>query len=209
MELTNPEESEFVSATVANQSYRVLRSNLYDEAKKSTRPTESDNPTYERTLEIEVTLPAGNKSLRVNWIDTPGEIWRQHWQKDNPKQWLSFLKIVRDSDGIILIVSPYRDMLKPGTDGTRFVTKQQWCRRFERWVRFFQQDCPRARHILLCLNMADLIDGIELESESSDLAYDLYRPKMNWQERHEHVLDRYFWPVQTQIEEINRNTSAF
>lgn len=205
MELANP-NNQF--AKVSNVDYEVLKSTLYDEGAQATRPTEAISPVYDRFLEVDIKLRSGPKQITVDWIDTPGEIWRQSWQNDNPDAWEQFLKTARESEGILLILPPYRSILKPGVDSELFITRAQWCNRFQRWVSFFKQECPRARHILVCLSKADLIRDTDIDKEGFKLAYDPNGSQMNWQQRHDYVLNRYFRPIQPQLEEISRNTAG-
>lgn len=83
------------------------------------------------------------------------------------------------------------------------MNEQQWYNRFERWVKFFQEDCSKARHILICLNKADLF--CNLYEEASMLAYNPYGSQMNWQHRHAYVLQRYFRPIYSHLEQLNQN----
>lgn len=206
VELTNP-VNRFVS--INGLDYEVFKSKFYDAQTNKPKPTGATQSTYDEYLEITVKLPAGFKQLKVDWIDTPGEIWRQSWQEDNPAQWQNFLEKVQGSEAILLLLSPYREILKPDVDDAEsFITRQQWCKRFERWVEFFKKDCPRARHILLCMNKADLINGADLAQEEVNLNYSPDGARMNWQARHSYVSGRYFRPIQAQINEINAATSG-
>jgi len=87
-----------------------------------------------------------------------------------------------------------------------FITRQQWCNRFERWVDFFSHCCPKARHIAICLNKADLF--CDVEQESSKLVYHPQRSPMNWLQRHTHVCNTYFKPLQPQLMQLNQNRSG-
>lgn len=203
MELSNP-KNEYVK--VDNLDYENLKVQLLDENSQA-KPTDSNKATYESYLDIQVRLPTGNKQVFVDWIDTPGEVWRKSWQADNPNQWNSFLETIRQSEGILLILPPHRGLtFKPGIDIELFMNQQQWCTRFDRWVDFFRQDCPKARHILICLNKADLF--CDIQQEASKLAYNPYGAQMNWQKRHTYVFQRYFRPIHSQLAKINQNISG-
>lgn len=194
MELANPQH-EYVK--VSSPDYEYLKSLLYDESVESTKATDADREVDNRELEIQVRLPNGFRKISIDWIDTPGEVWRKAWQADNPDKWKNFLDAVRKSEGIILILSPYRDIIsKPGVDAKEFLTRQQWCNRFHRWVNFFRSDCSQAKRVVICLNKADLF--CEIDKEAAHLA------TKNWQERHSYVLQRYFKPIQPEIEQINK-----
>lgn len=203
MELANPQND---CVKVFNPDYENLRTLLFDEESGGTRATDAQNPVNERYLDIQVRLPTGFRKVIVDWVDTPGEIWRNTWQTDNPEQWKKFIEAARKSEGILLIVPPYREIIKHGMDIEQFMTEQQWCNRFNRWVEFFRQECPKARHIVICLNKADLF--CDLSQEAIKLSYQPNGAQMNWQQRHNYVFSRYFKPVQPQIEQINKSVSG-
>lgn len=144
--------------------------------------------------------------IALDWLDTPGEIWRKYWQKNRPDEWQRFLETIRKAEGIMLILPPYRDIIKPTSQVNLadFITRQQWCNRFDRWLEFFQQDCPKIRHLLLCLNKADLLP-IDLEEEARKLAFNPDFQPMTWQERDNYVFQRYFRPIHPQINQLNRS----
>ncbi|MBD2138182.1 GTPase domain-containing protein [Anabaena sp. FACHB-1237] len=202
MELTNPKH-EYVK--VINQDYEMLKANLkFDEVSGVMQATDV---ILDRLLDIEVRLPTGNKQVLVDWIDTPGEVWRKSWQQDNQKEWSKLLQTIRDSEGIFLVLPPHRGLtFQAGVDVDEFMSTQQWCARFERWVDFFRTDCPKARHIVICLNKADLF--CNLSQESSQLAYHPNGGAMNWQQRHLYSMQRYFRPIQSQLAEINKSVSG-
>lgn len=203
MELANPHND---CVKVSSPDYEHLRSLLFDEELGGTRATGHQKSVDERYLDVQVRLPTGFRQVVVDWVDTSGEIWRKTWQSDNPEQWKKFLEAARKSEGILLIVPPYREIVKRDVDAEQFMTQQQWCNRFNRWVEFFRQECPKARHIVICLNKADLF--CDLAQESSKLSYQPNGSQMNWQQRHNYVFNRYFRPVQPQIEQINKSVSG-
>jgi hypothetical protein len=204
MELANP-KAEYVK--VESLDYENLKIQLFDSNQSGTRATDAEQVTYERYLDIQVRLPIGNRQVIVDWIDTPGEVWRKSWQTDNQKEWNQLLDTIRKSEGILLIIPPHRGLnLKPDVALDEFMTQQQWCNRFERWVDFFRQDCPKVRHIVICLNKADLF--CDLQTEGLRLRYQPNGSQMNWQQRHNYVFQRYFRPVQSQIEKINTSISG-
>lgn len=205
MELANP-HSNFVA--IKNQNYDQLKALLYDEATEETKPTIAKSSMYNRSLDIQVMLPIGDRPIYVDWVDTPGEIWRPTWQLDNPGEWTQFLSKLRDSEGILLILSPYRELLKPGLDQDNYITQKQWMKRFENWVSFFQKECPNVRRVGICLNKVDLLMDCDVEREAAQLAYEPYYSKMTWQQRHNYVANRYLRPIQPQLEQINRSLNG-
>lgn len=203
MELTNP-KNEYVK--VSGQDYEALKAGLLYE-NSSAKATDAVQATYKRDLNIQARLPAGSKQVTVGWIDSPGEVWRKSWQTQNQNEWSKFLDTIRQSEGILLILPPHRGLnFMAGVDAEQFLSQQQWCNRFERWVEFFRHDCPKARHILICLNKADLF--CDLQREAFQLAYNPGGAHMNWQERHNYVSQRYFRPIHSQLEQINKNISG-
>ena len=206
-ELINPK---FDYVNISNQSYDNLKRLLFDEEEETFKPTDVDpvNVVSRRFLEIDVKLPAGLRTIEIDWLDTPGEIWRKSWQADNPEQWQKVLSILGKSEGIMLILPPYREMVEfiPNMDIGQLPTLEQWCNRFQRWVDFFHYDCPKVRHIVICLNKADLFCNIE--KEGFELAYNPQRSRKNWYQRHSYILQRYFRPVSTSISEISSLTSS-
>ena len=200
MELANP-DSQYVKVTFPD--YDHIKSMLYNE--EDINPTSAEQSTINQYIEAQVTLPTGNKEITLDWIDTPGEIWRQNWQANNPSEWNTFLETVKKSEGILLIIPPYRELLKRGINVSEedFITKKQWCTRFQRWLDFIRSECSQVRHLLICLNMADLF--CDIGQEANILAYKPHNSKMNWQQRNEYVFSKYFRPIQCDIENLNRS----
>lgn len=205
-ELTNS-NSKHVEVTSALLGYDILKQRLYNAEKRKTRPTDETTSVNREPLEVKVTLTRGQKTISSAWLDTPGEIWRSDWQSKYPQQWQLFLDAIQETKGILLILPPYREIIDPNKDDpNKYITRQQWTNRFNKRIQFFRYDCPKIRHLLLCLNKVDLCLG-NYEDEAKELAYDLdpRNQKMNWQQKHEYVLYRYFAPFHDQIEQLNRS----
>jgi hypothetical protein len=177
---------------------------LYIEGEEEIRATNSAKAVYNRYMEIQATLPTGNKQITIDWLDTTGEIWRKSWQEDNPQEWKIFMENISSSEGVLLVLPPYREMLEMHPQKDEYPLLEQWTIRFNRWVDFFRNDCPNLKHILICLNKADLFCQ-NLDQESAKLAYKPYNAPMNWQQRHVYVCNKYFRPVLPKLEEINQN----
>ena len=206
MELSNPNNEYVKVDSVDGFDYENLKIQLLDE-NSQIKATQAEEATYKRYLDIQVRLPTANKKVIVDWIDTPGEVWRKSWQTDNPEKWSRFLETIRESEGILLILPPHRGLnFKQGVDPEQFINQEQWSNRFDRWVNFFRQDCPKARHIIICLNKADLF--CDIQQEASKLAYNPYGAAMNWRKRHDYVFQRYFRPIHSQLAKINQNISG-
>ncbi|MFM7440669.1 MAG: hypothetical protein ACKO2V_19070, partial [Snowella sp.] len=94
LELANPNYN-YVKVTYP--TYDELRVFFYTENLRDIKPTGSIAPEgiYDRYLEIEVKLATGIKLLKLDWLDTPGEIWRKGWQKINQNQWKNFLETIQ------------------------------------------------------------------------------------------------------------------
>ena len=201
MELANP-KTNYVK--VCNPSYENLKVMLYDDDEGGTKATDSAKGVYNCYMEIQATLPTGNKQITIDWLDTTGEIWRKSWQEDNPQQWKIFMENISSSEGVLLVLPPYREMLEMHPQKDEYPLLEQWTMRFNRWVDFFRNDCPNLKHILICLNKADLFCQ-NLDQESAKLAYKPHNSAMNWQQRHVYVSNKYFRPILPSLEEINRN----
>lgn len=203
LELANP-QGHYVKVTAPD--YQYIKSLLYDENLQKTKPTEADKSVYDQFLNINVQLPTGNKQINSYWLDTAGEIWRKNWQEYNQPKWQDFLTKIRESEGILLILPPYRQLVNHQSNAEDFITQQQWCNRFQRWVNFFRYDCPKIRHLLLCLNKADLFCNVN--QEANILGYIPNRSRSNWQQRNQYVYERYFIPIHPQIRELNQSISG-
>jgi len=201
-ELANP-GNKYVSLN--GLDYEYLKSILWSSNGKGPQPTGADRGFQTRSFEVQVSLPVGPRTVNADWLDTPGEIWRTSWQEEKPEQWKEVVDTIRQSEGILLILPPHRDIVKPDLNSEEFPTYGQWCNRFERWTNFFKQECSQARHILICLNKADLIKNVDLDEESSKLAYDPNGSRLNWQQRNAYVVAKYFRPVQHHLKEIKQS----
>ena len=159
MELANP-KSQYVQTKL--QNYENLKANFFLPNGEA-RPTLATESVYTKDIDVKVQLPSGPKFIPLKWLDTPGEVWRRSWQQDKPTEWERFLDEIRQSQGILLIIPPYRELIRSEANPQEFMTKQQWLNRFDQWVEFFSTDCRKVRHLLLCLNKADLFCNAERE----------------------------------------------
>ncbi|WP_223342111.1 hypothetical protein [Synechocystis sp. PCC 7339] len=202
LELANP-KSNYVRVT--GQDYEFLKALLYSEDAGKTLATGADVAVHDRSFDIQVKLPSGPKSIPLQWLDTPGEVWRNSWQKDKSGEWQRFLDEIRQSQGILLIIPPYRELIRSEANPQEFMTKQQWLNRFDQWVEFFSTDCRKVRHLLLCLNKADLF--CNAEKEGRQLRYEPRGAVMNWQQRDNYVRQRFFHSAEKQIQQISNSLS--
>ncbi len=190
---------------VIRPEYDALKQLLYNEKEGTIKQTDGEQAIYNRDIEIQVELPAGKKQISLEWIDTPGEIWRSSWQSLMQAEWKKFLDTICQSEGIILILPPYREIIKPGHNPYDFINKQQWCNRFNRWVDFFRQDCTKIKHLVICLNKADLF--CDIDREAAQLEFIPKGSRMNWEQRDAYVFQQYFKPIHSQIQQINKSGS--
>jgi hypothetical protein len=194
MELANPRYESVMVSSPANY-YEELQSLLLNESGVM-RPTDASIATDFRNLEVKVKLNRW-KTLQVDWVDTPGEVWRKSWQTDNTDEWHRFLQVVKQSEGIVLLLPPYRNILpQTGIDRLEFMTRMQWCNRFKLWANFFTKECSHVQRIAICLNKADLFCDVEQESVTLG--------RKNWHERHAYVCQKFLAPMRPQIESLER-----
>ncbi|GAA6623613.1 hypothetical protein [Scytonema sp. NUACC26] len=206
MESSNP-RGYYVKGS--EQIYQNLKALLYDKAEGKTLATEARQSTYRRTLDLQVRTRLRYKHILVDWFDTTGEIWRDSWQSNNPQEWNNFLEVARGSEAVILILPPHRDLISLTSsvdpeideDPGPFPTLKQWCNRFDEWVKFFRQDFLKPKHLLICLNKADLF--CDLKQEAEKLAYNPDSYAMDWLDRHQYVYNRYFTPIRDRIKQID------
>lgn len=200
LELTN-KNKQYVEVTSLN--YDSLKPRLCDSTTGQMFATRDDIAIRKESMQVEVQLVTGWKTISSSWLDTPGEIWRNTWQVNNPDQWQLFLDSIRETEGILLILPPYRDIINPKKDDpNNHISRQQWMQRFDKWINFFKQDCPQVRHLLLCLNKIDLC-VVDYKAEAKELVYSPRNQKKNWQKKHEYVYYKYFTPFHHQIQELN------
>ena len=102
MESSNP-QGNYVKGKEA--TYRKLKNDLYAPGQDITEPTDADKSIHEYTLELEVRIRLRSKQIIVDWFDTPGEIWRNSLQANQPDELNKFLQKSRSSAAIMLILN--------------------------------------------------------------------------------------------------------
>lgn len=205
VELANP-NSDYV--TVTEPKYQELKADFCDQTGTPIGTGSFAKAVLDHYIEVSVTLPTGEQMIKLDWLDTPGEIWTPIWRNNKPDEWNRFLEFIREAEGILLILEPYRERIKAANSNPDdFITQQQWCNRFSKWVDFFRQDCPKIRHLILCLNKADLLfsEARELKEEGNKLGFNPNIQRMTWQDRDNYIFQRYFRPIHPQINQLNRN----
>ncbi len=198
LELANPQSNH---VKVIYPEYSILKTLLYNESQERTVAT--NDLLKIRKLQIQVDLPFGQRDLDIDWMDSSGESWRESWKMQNPEKWQIFLETLRQSKGIILVLSPYRELVTKGNQED-FITQVQWNKRFIKWVYFFRYQCPKLSHLLLCLNKADLF--CDVEQEANILRYSPNGSQLNWYQRNDYVFRRYFTSIKEQVLELSQKT---
>ena len=145
-------------------------------------------------LTLNFNLPAPPPPIRLQLINTPGELWsNQITQAKNTTAWNDLLDKVRRSRYVVLILHPHRDQIKRQylerairdhpqdfreiLEGSRgrssldiqpildaFYPAEVWARRLAKNLEFFDEECRGVRRFFLCLHKADLFCDIQRES---------------------------------------------
>jgi hypothetical protein len=94
--------------------------------------------------------------------------------RNNPEM-LPFLKKYQaqlaTSKALMLLLSPYRTAGKTRIYDKSIIeknvvpTEMQWCRRFQRWVKFINANCPKLSCVNLCLSKADLFCDVNAQAQ--------------------------------------------
>jgi hypothetical protein len=158
------------------------------------------------SLQIRLIAP---RRVEVNWLDTPGEMWKKDWQQNRSSDWQEIVQNAAQSIGIVVLLPPYRGL---GIHDQQIITDhaipstQQWIKRFDdRWLPFFLEKCPKARHIALCIHKADLfLNPAQLRTEAQKIIYDPTPRGIDWVDRNRYLKDKYFSPLQGQIRELDK-----
>lgn len=164
----------------------------------------------ETPLTVVIDLPSGEKRLQVRWVDTPGEAFTNSaWKNEHLSEWQHIRKEVKESQGIMLLLPPYRTLIQPHLVNNRsgsvavddFPNARAWSNRLQSWFKFFIENCNRSQHILLCIHKADLFCDIENEARKWR-----YTPTGNkpWFEHNQYVFNSYFSAARELVEAHNR-----
>lgn len=158
--------------------------------------------TEAQLREIRVTLPSGFKQLLLEVMDTPGEVWSSG-EGETFSDWQAIQEVSATSEGIFLILPPYDDLLKAEErEQHSFGDKVAWVDRFQGWVQFFRNHCPKAQHILLCISKADLFEA-DIGQLASRFAY-APNGSVGWDDRHQYLLHRSFKPIAQDINALSQ-----
>jgi hypothetical protein len=202
LEILNP-DGHYIK--VVEPDYKFMKSLILDDRGITRAGTINGYRFSETYMEFKAYLTAGLQTIDLDIIDTLGEIWRKSWQDVHDEMWQETLNKIQTADAVLVILEPYREIINPEKDNLdHFITRQQWIKRFEKWVDFLLKECSQVSHLLICLNKVDLCP-INLAEEAKKLAYDPHYQYLNWQEKDSYVYHRYFTPVQSQIQRLNQH----
>jgi hypothetical protein len=128
---------------------------------------------FEKTLEIQAALRAP-KRLSVDWVDTPGGWNEIGWQSDPERlpDLNRYQTKLSNAKALVLLLRPYRTAGKTKISDKQIIqehgvsTETQWCRRFQRWVSFINDNCIALNSLNLCLSKADLFCDVHLQADT-------------------------------------------
>lgn len=174
-------------------------------------PTEQMEP--DKTIKMFVDLPV-SREIQVQWTDTPGEAFtlRDALQGDRPV-WESIKTKMSNSRYLILLVPPYQEIIKSSLleldprkrELNDFLTIEPWQKRMTQWFDLFSQECPKVKHLLICLHQVDLVcSNIKFEADQWRYQTNDY----SWDDYSHMVYDRYFSGLSriiSQYEKDNRS----
>ena len=161
-------------------------------------------------MQLRVNLSGHIKQIDVDWIDTPGEVWRvenSQWRENHPQEWHDILKSIHNAEFLMIVMAPYRECLKDdllAADGlskkdVRFRKRSQWKNRFREWMNFLEDNAQTYQYILICLNMADLFCNTNHISAALQ-----QQESINWIEHRTNILP-IFGFVKDLIEQFEEN----
>ena len=209
-------KTQFINALAepdANQQVKPIGWTYRDP--KTIQVTPAGRGLSPNSLEVQVYLPSGFKKLWVEVMDTSGEFWETENRSEvHLQDWQAIKDVSAESEGIFLILPPYNEILRaeeqnhtepyqiiPGNHSGG--SKDRWKSRFQQWIKFFKTDCPKAQHILVCINKADLLDS-SISDLATQFAYQQNGQGLGWFDRHQYLLKRHFKPIVQEIEQLSR-----
>lgn len=158
-------------------------------------PDGTVGPTEElgvRTLKMVVDLPV-IRQIQIQWVDTPGEAFtNRNWRNDHASAWEDIKQKMSQSRYLLLLLPPHQS-LKLEDD---YPTVEVWTRRVTEWLKFFNQECKKVKHILICLHKADLFcNNIEAEGNT----WNYKKSNFAFHNYSEYVFNAYFKGVEEEI----------
>lgn len=207
MGLALAEPSEEPKVQVIEPDYQTLKDEYINVDTGGMTPTRD---IYKRPFKIKVELST-KRIIESVWIDTPGEIYDLEWQIEHPHAWKEFKETLNQSLGIILLLHPYQEQVKPtlidstdsifALDRETLLPAHKWKVDLVNWMKFLRENCNQVNYILICLNKADLFCS-NLDTVGKNFqSYPSYK-------RQDEAL-KYFTAAQIEIEKYNRKDRPF
>ncbi len=172
---------------------RVIVEDGPDPSVKDERPpTEELEP--DTPIKMVVNLPI-KRQIQVQWTDTPGEAFtRKQWRQDQPSAWDGLKTKMNQSCYLILLLPPHQGIIKESLltstqSKDEFPKPEIWQNRMEEWLNFLSQECPKVKHLLICLHKADLVcDNIGAEADRWRYQIDSF----SWNDYSSNIKRTYF-----------------
>ncbi len=167
------------------------------------------NMNLER-LQINIQLPIGLKQINTHWIDIPSELFFISDRKQQlPTEWQKIEQQIRESQAILLLIPPHRDLVHPNFIESKTVIDSfpsflVWRNRLQYWLKFLKNNCYKVNHIAICLHKADTFCDIQVEG--TRWSYYKGIPNFRWHEYNSYVLQKYFVNVKDLIREYNSHS---
>lgn len=200
LELANPN---YRNVRVEYPDFLQLKLLLYDEKSKSTLATDASKPFHKMDIKFEVKLPSKLKKINVSLLDNSGEVWRKYWQETNHDKWQHFLEEFQKISAVILVLEPYRDIIREEDKRESYITLRQWVNRFNNWTEFLISQGRNLKHIVVCISKADLLLNYPRELMFFD--YDPRKSGKSIALADEYTSKAYLSHVADQIALINRS----
>ncbi|MGB3204166.1 MAG: hypothetical protein WBB28_04195 [Crinalium sp.] len=147
------------------------------------------------TLLINVDLPRGEREIQVLWVDTPGEAFsNKDWRIKHPSAWQDIQQQISESQGVILLLPPHRDLIQPDrldprTESDDLPTSKAWVTKLQTWLDFFSKNCANVQHIIICIHRADVFCDVNYEGKK--WRYD-HSANPLWFDYDNHIRNTYF-----------------
>lgn len=162
-------------------------------------------------LQINLELPGGGRQINVLWMDTPGEAFsNSDWKQQYPAAWKDIEQQIKESQGIILLLPPHRDLVDPNRIDSRtpkdeLPSFQAWRNSLESWLKFFENNCGQVKHIAICLHRADTFCDVQAEGKKW-----CYQNSANgfWFRYDTHIRNSYFATVKDLICNYNSQSQS-
>ena len=195
-------------ADTTKQERVMVKDGLNPIIKYALPPTE--RMEADKLIKMVVDLPI-SREIQVQWIDTPGEAFTlQDGLLEDLPVWESIKTKMSNSRYLILLVPPYQEIIKssllelePNTrELNDFLPTDLWQRSMEQWLDLFSRECPKVRHLLICLHQADLVCN-NIKAEADQWRYQIN--SYSWNDYSHMVYDHYFSELNNVISQYQRD----